>query len=165
MIDNLNLLGTFFCTHSLVVLNVTLNHDMGRLIKSHWARLIILTAAFYQVGASIEGFIWPKIFWDFSTKNLDSLVKPFPFLQITNVLLGLAVVGFEWPIKYVAGNIAHRNIIARTVVYPLCSFAALLMYQSTNPAIYSLIGTGIYLWAFSEGEVSELLVEYIPQLT
>ncbi|KAJ4173491.1 hypothetical protein NW754_012493 [Fusarium falciforme] len=40
---------------------------MGRLIKNHWARLIILSAAVYQVAAAIEAFIWPKIFWDFLT--------------------------------------------------------------------------------------------------
>jgi len=126
---------------------------MGRLVKVHWARLIVLTAAAYQIGASIEGFFWPKIFWDFSTLVLDPLVKPFPFLQITNLLLGLAVVGFEWPIKFLAGNVIHRNILPRAVVYPMCSFVAVLMYQSTNPAIYYFIGTGIYLWGFSEGEV------------
>ncbi|KAG8408087.1 hypothetical protein J3459_018185 [Metarhizium acridum] len=54
---------------------------MGRLIKNHLGRLIILTAAAYQVGAAIEGFIWPKIFWDFLTKNLDPAVKPIPILQ------------------------------------------------------------------------------------
>jgi len=126
---------------------------MGRLIKHHWARLIILTAAAYQIGASIEGFFWPKIFWDFSTTRFDAFVTPVPFLQITNILLGLAVMGFEWPIKYVAGNVAHRNIIPRTIAYPLCGFAALLMYQSTDAAIYYLIGTGIYLWAVFDGEV------------
>lgn len=127
---------------------------MGKLIKVHWARLIILTAAVYQVAASIEGFFWPKVLWDFSTTVLDPLVKPFPFLQIANILVGLAVVGYEWPIKFIAGHAAHRNIIPRAVVYPLCSFVAVLMYQCTNPAIYYLIGTAIYLWAFIEGEVS-----------
>jgi hypothetical protein len=68
---------------------------MGKLMKNHWAWLIILIAAVYQVFTSIEGFFWSKIFWDFSTKTLDPLVKPVPFLQITNILLGLAVVSFE----------------------------------------------------------------------
>ena len=62
---------------------------MGKLIKNHWARLIILTAALYQCAAALEGFFWPKIFWDFLTKNLDAAVKPFPILQIINLLFGL----------------------------------------------------------------------------
>jgi len=62
---------------------------MGKLIKNHWARLIVLTAAVYQVAAALEGFFWPKIFWDFLTKNLDVAVKPFPILQIINLLMGI----------------------------------------------------------------------------
>lgn len=127
---------------------------MGRLVKNQWARLIILTAAMYQILASIQAFVWPKVFWDFSSRILDPLVKPVPTLQITNVVLGLAVLGFEWPIRQIAGGAAHRSIPLRVMLYPFCSFAAVLMYQSTNAAIYYLIGTGIYLWALREGEVS-----------
>ena len=28
------------------------------------------------------------------------------------------------------------------------------MYQATNPALYYLIGCGVYFWAYAEGEVS-----------
>jgi len=125
---------------------------MGKLIKNHWARLIVLTAAIYQVAAALEGFFWPKIFWDFLTKNLDGAVKPFPFLQIINLLLGIVALAWEWPLKPLAGTMLHRSIEARLVVYPLCTLAAALMYQSTNPAIYYLVGMGVYFWAFSEGE-------------
>lgn len=129
---------------------------MGRFIKNHWARLVILTAAVVQIGASIEGFIWPKIFWDFSTTVLNPLVRPFPFLQTTNILLGLAVVCFEWPLTYLTGTTVHRNILPRILFFPICSFAALLMYQSFDAAVYYLIGTGAYIWALSEGEVGSL---------
>jgi hypothetical protein len=93
---------------------------MGKLIKNHWARLIILTAAIYQCAAALEGFFWPKIFWDYLTKNLDG------------------------------------SIVARLVLYPLSALVAVLLYQATNPAIYYCIGTGVYFWAFSEGEVRSL---------
>ena len=71
---------------------------MGKLVKNHWARLIILTASAYQVLASIEGFFWPKLFWDFLTTNLDHSVRPIPFLQIINLLLGLLGLAWEWPL-------------------------------------------------------------------
>jgi hypothetical protein len=29
-----------------------------------------------------------------------------------------------------------------------------MLYQTTNAALYYLIGCGIYFWAYSEGEVS-----------
>jgi hypothetical protein len=126
---------------------------MGKLIKNHWARLIILTAAIYQVAAAIEGFFWPKIFWDFLTKTLDGAVKPLPILQIINLLFGLFMLAWEWPLGLLAGTAIHRSIEARLVVLPLAGLAAALLYQATNPAIYYVIGMGVYFWAYSEGEV------------
>ncbi|KAH8130335.1 hypothetical protein ACSS6W_003209 [Trichoderma asperelloides] len=126
---------------------------MGKLIKNHWARLIMLTAATYQIGASIEGFIWPKIFWDFLTKSLDVAVKPFPILQIINLIFGIAMIALEWPLPLLAGTSVHRSIEFRLAILPLSALACLLMYQSTNPGLYYLVGMGAYFWAFSEGEI------------
>jgi hypothetical protein len=149
---------------------------MGKLIKNHWARLIILTASICtpplrsspsspslrrpannlqdQIAAAIEGFFWPKIFWDFLTKNLDGAVKPFPVLQIINLLFGIFITLWEWPLGLIAETMIHRSIEARLVVYPLAALSAALLYQGTNPAIYYAIGMGVYFWAYSEGEVS-----------
>jgi len=126
---------------------------MGKLIKNHWARLIVLTAAFYQVLASIEGFFWPKIFWDFLTKTLDGAVKPFPVLQIINLIFGLFVLAWEWPLGFLAGSSLHRSIEARLVFFPLTGLTCALMYQTTNPAIYYMIGMAVYFWGYSEGEI------------
>ena len=148
---------------------------MGKLIKNHWARLIVLVAAacellleqqcfgesaanvdcaIDQVAAAIEGFFWPKIFWDFLTKNLDGAVKPIPVLQGLNLVFGILGLAWEWPLKYLAGTAFHRSIEARLAVYPISVLAALLLYQGTNAGLYYLIGMGVYFWAFSEGEVS-----------
>ena len=129
---------------------------MGKLIKNHWARLIVLTASVYQLGAAIEGFFWPKIFWDFLTKNLDKAVKPFPTLQIINLILALLGLAWEWPLAPLAKMMPgmHRSLEARLVIYPLSAMAAVLLYQATNAALYYIIGVVIYFWAFCEGEVS-----------
>lgn len=129
---------------------------MGRLIKNHWARLIILTAATYQVAASIEGFFWPKIFWDFLTKNLDGAVKPFPFLQIINLVFAFIALAWEWPLAPLVRMLPglHRSVEARMVFYPLSALACILMYQATNSGLYYLVGVVVYFWAFCEGEVS-----------
>ncbi len=138
---------------------------MGKLIKNHWARLILLTAAAYQIAAAIEGFFWPKIFWDFATKNLDGAVKPIPALQVINLLLGVVGLAWEWPLKFIAGTPVHRSIEARLAFYPLSALMAILLYQATNPAIYYLVGVGVYFWAFSEGEVCCFSCFFLFRLT
>lgn len=129
--------------------------NMGKLIKNHWARLIVLTAATYQVMAAIEGFFWPKIFWDFLTKNLDGAVKPFPVLQIINLILGIFAFAWEWPLQPIVKILPglHRSMEARLVAYPLCALAGAILYQATNSALYYIVGVVVYFWAYSEGEV------------
>ena len=39
------------------------------------------------------------------------------------------------------------------MLYPLAALVALLLYQGTNAGLYYLIGTGVWFWAFGEGEV------------
>ena len=138
---------------------------MGKLIKSHWARLLTLTAATYHVAASLEGFFWPKIFWDFLTKNLDGAVKPFPILQIINLVFALIGLAWEWPLKFFAGSGFHRSIELRLVFYPLSALAAVLMYQSTNAALYYIISVVIWFWAFCEDETVSKKPWGIPQPT
>ncbi|RFN51664.1 pro41 protein [Fusarium flagelliforme] len=125
---------------------------MGKLIKNHWARLIILSAAAYQVIAAIECFFYPKIFWDFLTRSLDGAVKPVPALQIINLILGLGMLCLEWPLNFVAGTAFHRSLELRLAIIPLTALSAALIYQGTNSAIYYLIGMVVYFWGYSEGE-------------
>jgi hypothetical protein len=80
-------------------------------------------------------------------------VKPYPILQSVNLLLGLLILAWEWPLGVLAGTALHRSIEARLVIYPLAATAASLLYQATNPALYYCIGVGAYFWAYSEGEV------------
>lgn len=138
---------------------------MGKLIKNHWARLIALAAAAYQIAAALEGFFWPKIFWDFATKTLDVLVKPAPVLQLVNLFIGIAVVAWEWPLPLLAGTSFHRSIEARLVVFPLAILSCLLMYQSTDPGIYYIVAMVVYFWAYANGEVGfPLPTNHLPKL-
>lgn len=105
----------------------------------------------------MEAFFWPKIFWDFLTKNLDSAVKPFPILQIINIILGVVGLAYEYPLPLLAGTGLHRSIEARLILYPLSALCALLIYQGTNSGLYYIIGMIAYFWAYSEGEVSQTL--------
>ncbi|KAK1994180.1 hypothetical protein LX36DRAFT_219425 [Colletotrichum falcatum] len=126
---------------------------MGRLIKNHWARLIVISAAAYQFAAAVEGFFYPKIFWDFLTKSLDPAVKPVPVLQIINLIMALFMVALEWPLVFLSGSAIHRSLEFRLIILPLTSLAAALIYQGTNSAIYYVVGLIVYFWAYSEGEI------------
>ncbi|OHE97810.1 hypothetical protein CORC01_06845 [Colletotrichum orchidophilum] len=126
---------------------------MGRLIKNHWARLIVMSAAAYQFAAALEGFFWPKIFWDFLTKTLDPAVKPVPVLQIINLIMALFMVALEWPLGLIAGSAIHRSLEFRLIILPLTTLAAALIYQGTNSALYYIVGLVVYFWAYSEGEI------------
>lgn len=110
-----------------------------------------------QIASAIEGFIWPKVFWDFVSKNIDAAVDPIPVLQILNLIMGLIGLAWEWPLKPLAGSLPHRSIECRLVIYPLSTLFAALLYQGTDPAIYYLVGIGVYFWAYSEGEVSSII--------
>jgi len=127
---------------------------MGKLVKNHLARLIVMTAAAYQIAAGVHGCFWPKIFFDIWTKSLNPLVTPFPILQILNIVCGLFIMAWEYPLPFlIPGTAFHRSIVARLVTLPIAIFIAILLYQATNPAIYYAVGMGIYWWAFSEGEI------------
>jgi hypothetical protein len=126
---------------------------MGKLIKNHWARLIVLVAATYQIGAGVQGFFWPKIFWDWLTKTLDPAVKPLPILQVINVVFGVIMLAWEWPLGALAGTAFHRSLECRLALLPVASLAAVLLYQGTNAGIYYVVALVVYFWAYSEGEI------------
>lgn len=106
-----------------------------------------------QIAAALESFFWPKIFWDFLTKSLDPAIKPVPALQIINLLFGIGILAWEWPLNLIAGSAIHRSLEARLATYPLAALAALLIYQGTNAGIYYVVAMVVYFWAYSEGEV------------
>lgn len=70
------------------------------------------------------------------------------------------MLALEWPLAFVAGTGVHRSLEFRLAVLPLTALASILMYQSTNPAIYYVIGMAVYFWAYSEGEVRFLACLY-----
>lgn len=114
---------------------------------------VILTHRPDQICAAVEAFFWPKIFWDFATKTLDPAVKPFPTLQIINLVIGIWMMAWEWPLSFIAGSSIHRSIEARLAFLPLAALAAVLTYQGTNAALYYLVAMIVEFWAYSEGEV------------
>lgn len=127
---------------------------MGKLIKSHLARLLTLAAAVYTIAAAIHAFFWPKVFYDFLTLNLNTLVKPVPILQVVDLILGICVFWLEWPLPFPYYLKIHPSIELRLAVYPGVALCAALLYQGSDPALWFLIATALWFWAYIEGEVS-----------
>jgi hypothetical protein len=84
-------------------------------------------------------------------------VKPLPILQVINLVMGIVLVGLEWPLGFLAGSGVHRSLEFRLAILPLTALASALIYQGTNAALYYLIGMAVYFWAYSEGEVRQHL--------
>lgn len=53
-----------------------------------------------------------------------------------------------------AGAYLHRSIEARLLALPFAILASSLMYQSTEAAIFYMVGLGVYWVALGEGETS-----------
>lgn len=111
-----------------------------------------------QCIAAIVGFFNPKVFFDFLTHKMNIAVSPAPVLQVLNLLLGLLVLAWEWPLRCVQGSTIHYSIIARFFVFPMVALLAIFLYQATNAAIYYMIGVAVYIWAYLENEVCDLLL-------
>ncbi|KAH6658639.1 hypothetical protein BKA67DRAFT_513618, partial [Truncatella angustata] len=100
-----------------------------------------------QVAAAIQGFFWPKIFWDFQTRIMDILVTPLPILQVINLVCGVVVILWEWPWRPATAISFHRLIYSHILVLMIAALPAWLLYQGTNAAIYYHIGMALYLIA------------------
>lgn len=83
-------------------------------------------------------------------------MKPVPALQTINLIMGLWMLAWDWPLPWLAGTSVHRSIEARLAVLPLVGLASVMLYQGTNPAIYYIVAMVVYYWAYSEGEVGPL---------
>lgn len=82
-------------------------------------------------------------------------MRPFPVLQIINLVCGLGMFALEWPLSFIAGSAFHRSLEIRLAILPLTALSAVLLYQGTNAALYYLIGMVVYFTAYSEGEVRD----------
>jgi hypothetical protein len=76
-----------------------------------------------------------------------------PALQIINLIMGFAMLAWEWPIAFIAGSSIHRSLEARLAALPLFALASIMLYAGTNPAVYYVIAMVAYFFAYSEGEM------------
>jgi hypothetical protein len=141
---------------------------MGNLIWHEYARYVSITATVYTVWAAYFGLVYRKFFWDFVNgirRNPGGLqpakqdaffiaitVKA-PVIPIISLILGLVILAFEYPAPFVKGTAAYRSLVLRVVLLVFQVFFAILFYQGTNGALWSLVAMFCYTRAIMLGEV------------
>jgi len=85
-----------------------------------------------------------------------NIIVKAPIVQIFNIVLGMITLALEWPIPGFADSSVQRSHIAKSAFYFLCSFFAILVYQSVDSSLYYLTALALYLRAESLGEITPL---------
>ncbi|KAG6903057.1 hypothetical protein C0995_006244 [Termitomyces sp. Mi166 len=121
----------------------------------------------YAVWASFFGLIYRKFFWDFIGGTLRdpggiqpgpnaaifiTIIVKAPIIQILSMVLGMFIVALEFPLPPLKKFAIHRSIVLRIVLLSFQAFLAILFYQGTNAAIWSLIAALCYTRAQVIGE-------------
>jgi hypothetical protein len=143
---------------------------MGNLIWHEYSRFVSITASVYAVWASFWGLFYRKFFWDFIGGTLRdpgglqpspkvavfiTLIVHAPIIQTFTMLMALFILALEFPIPQAKGLAIHRSIVFRIVLLVFQASVAILFYQGTNAAIWSLIAAGCYTRAHLLGEKME----------
>jgi len=140
---------------------------MGNLIWHEYARYIAITASVYTVWAGFFGFIYRKFFWDFVNGTIRNpgglqpaaqdaffitIIVKIPLVPIISMIMGMLMIALDYPAPFLRGTPVHRSLIVRVVGLIMQAFFAIMFYQGTNGAIWSLIAAGCYGRAIFLGE-------------
>jgi len=140
---------------------------MGNLIWHEYSRLVAITASVYTFWAGFWGLIWRKFFWDFvggtirdpgglqappASAIFVTLIIRAPVIQVLSIVLAGLIIALEFPVPFLKGTLLYRSIVLRIPLLVTQAFFAILFYQGTNGAIWSLIAAGGYTRAVILGE-------------
>jgi len=146
---------------------------MGEFIWNQWGRFVAITASVYLVWAGIWGIFYRKFFWDFvggvrmDTATQKGIIPghnsaPFiavivtaPVIQILAIILAIATLLLECPAPFMKKTPMYRSWVFRIVHLTLQAFLAILFYQGTNAAIWTMIAAIAYTRAQMKGETME----------
>jgi len=144
---------------------------MGNLVWHQYSRLIALTASAYTIWAAFFGLIYRKFFWDFvggilrnpgglqappSSAVFVTVIVKAPVIQSISIVLGLMMIALEYPAPFMKGTMIHRSIVLRIPLLLTQALLAILFYQGTNGAIWSLLAAMAYARAVALGERMEV---------
>lgn len=140
---------------------------MGKLIWYEYSRLVSLTACIYTVWACFWGFFYRKFFWDFvggtlrdpgglqpspKVSGFIKVIVTVPVIQALTMAVALFLIALDFPFPPLKTTRIYRSFAFRIVLLILQAFMAVLIYQATNGALWSLIAAGCYTRAQMLGE-------------
>lgn len=140
---------------------------MGKLIWHEYARYVSLTATVYTVWASFWAIFFRKFFWDFvggivrnpggiqPASNVSifiTLIVKAPIIPIISMILGFGLIALEHPLPLLKSTPIYRSFVVRIIALLLQAFLAVLFYQGTNGALWSIIASICYMRAQALGE-------------
>ncbi|RHZ82846.1 hypothetical protein Glove_103g54 [Diversispora epigaea] len=129
---------------------------MGVLIWSQWAKLIALTAGFFEVIGGIFGIFYRISMLHPLTNIFDPIFNPVNIVSIICIPLGVLVVAIEYPFSPFKDTVLTTQFIPRVILYLLISAFSVLDYQNVNPGLYLLIAATMYMAAIMKGEEHNL---------
>ncbi|CAL1707235.1 unnamed protein product [Somion occarium] len=143
---------------------------MGNLIWHEYARFVSLSATTYTIWSAFWGFFYRKFFWDFvggtirapggiqpasNVAFLITIIVKAPVVQILSMVLGFGLLALDYPAPFLKGTSIYRSFVFRIVLLILQAFFAILYYQGTNGALWSVIAAGCFMRAQMLGEKME----------
>jgi vacuolar-type H+-ATPase subunit I/STV1 len=143
---------------------------MGNLVWHEYSRFVSITASVYGIWAAFWGLFYRKFFWDFIGGTIRTpggiqpspnvalfvtLIVRAPVIQIFTMIVAFIILAIEFPLPFIKGRAIHRSIPLRIVMLVFQASLAILFYQGTNCAIWSLIAAGCYGRAQALGEIME----------
>ncbi|KAI0793175.1 hypothetical protein C8Q75DRAFT_713273 [Abortiporus biennis] len=141
---------------------------MGNLIWHEYARYVSLTATSYTIWAAFFGLFFRKYFFDFvggivrspggiqpspSASFIVAIIVKAPVVQILSMLLGFVLLALEIPAPFLKNTAIQRSFIVKIMLLLVQFVFAILYYQGTNGAIYSLVAVCCYTRAMMLGEI------------
>jgi len=84
-----------------------------------------------------------------------TIINKAPVVQTISIVLAGFIIALEFPAPFLKGTRFHRSIVLRIPLLLVQAFFAILFYQGTNGALWSLIAAGGYARAVLLGEKME----------
>ncbi|KAJ6625890.1 hypothetical protein B0H10DRAFT_1782536 [Mycena sp. CBHHK59/15] len=143
---------------------------MGNLVWHEYSRYVSITASAYAVWAGFFGLFYRKFFWDFvggtlrdpgglqpsqSAAIFITLIVKAPVIQIITILIATFMLALENPLPLLKSLSIRRSLVFKVVILVFQAFFAVLFYQGTNAALYSIVAIIGYTRAILLGEKIE----------